>query len=50
LLKELSKNDYTLSDEPFDLGNILLVSLDIQEWYTEIEKENLVSYISNINQ
>ena len=50
LLKELCSNDYLLSDQPFDLGNILLVSLDIQEWYTEIEKENLVSYISNINQ
>ena len=39
LLKELSNNDYTLSDEPFDLGSILLVSLNIQEWYDEISKK-----------
>jgi hypothetical protein len=39
LLKELSNNDYTLSDKPFDLGSILLVSSDIQEWYSEISKK-----------
>ena len=39
LLKELSNNDHTLSDKPFDLGSILLVSSDIQEWYSEISKK-----------
>jgi hypothetical protein len=38
LLKELYNNDYVLSDTPFDLGNIFMVSLDIQEWYNEISK------------
>lgn len=38
LLKEMCSNDSLLSDEPFDLGSILLISLDIQEWYSEISK------------
>lgn len=45
LLKELSNNDYTLSDETFHLGNLLMSSWDIQEWYTEISKVKLLNFI-----